>query len=290
MTAAAVFSCSREVTVSRNVRDVPVQFTAGSLSIRPQTRTAAGGDEWVTGDSIGIYMVEAGTANLSNGVDNYRYNVSSISGGTATFAANSGNEMAFYPASGNVDFIACYPYRSGQALDAVYPVDVTDQSDPAAIDLLYSSNATGQNQSSGTVALSFTHALAKLKLKIRAGANLADLSGLSAVEIQGVGVSAGFDLTDGTATPPSSGNILPLITSTAADSLREAILIPGQYASGKVKFTVSGSDYFWSLSGIDFLPANLYSYEITINGDDVSSTGNIVPWNDNGQEAGNANQ
>jgi hypothetical protein len=282
--ALGMLSCAEEVTISKGGSasgDASIRFTAGSLSVRPQTRTTTGGDAWVLADSVGIFMLETGTATLSNGVDNYRYSVAAVSDGTATFAADSPLEAACYPPSGNVDFIAYYPYRSGQTLGS-YAVDVSDQRDPAAIDLLCSRDATGKNSASPTVALTFHHALAKLKLKIRAGTGLSSLSGLTAVQLTDVFTGADFDLAAGSGfTSAASGNILPLITSTVTDTLREVILIPGQYAAGKVKFTVGGSDYFWDLSAISFQAGNLYNYEITVHRDGVSATGEIVPWNEN---------
>ncbi|WP_459686390.1 SUMF1/EgtB/PvdO family nonheme iron enzyme [Viscerimonas tarda] len=249
-----------------------VQFSATGIAATPATRTAINGTsgqtEWAQNDPVGIFMTGAATA------DNRQYTVSNVASG-ALVPYGAGNTLAF-PQSGSVNFIAYYPWKNGQTLGN-YPVDVSDQSAPANIDLLYSNDATGKDKSSNPVNLTFTHALAKLKMTVTAGDGFSNLSGLTAVEIQNTGTTAGFKLSNGTDfNITATGNITP---RQASPYTYEAILIPGYYASGKVKFTVDGNDYFWDISAINFAPGTRYDYEVTVNKTGITvSSQSITAW------------
>lgn len=250
-----------------------VQFSATGIAATPATRTAINGTsgetEWALNDPVGIFMTGAATA------DNRQYTVSNVASG-ALVPYGSGNILAF-PQSGSVNFIAYYPWKNGQTLGN-YPVDVSNQSNPATIDLLYSNNATGKDESSNPVNLTFTHALAKLKMTVIAGDGISNLSGLTAVEIQNTGTTASFKLSNGTDfSITATGNITPRHTSPVT---YEAILIPGYYASGKVKFTVDGNDYFWDIGtlNINFEQNTRYDYAVTVNKTGITVQGNITSW------------
>ncbi|GHV30347.1 hypothetical protein FACS1894177_02760 [Bacteroidia bacterium] len=250
-----------------------VQFSATGIAATPATRTAVNGTsgetEWALNDPVGIFMTGAATA------DNRKYTVSNVASG-ALVPDGAGNTLAF-PQSGSVDFIAYYPWKNGQTLGN-YPVDVSDQSNPATIDLLYSNNATGKDESSNPVNLTFNHALAKLKMTVTAGTGISNLLGLTAVEIQNTGTTAGFKLSNGTDfNITATGNITP---RQASPVIYEAILIPGP-ASGSVKFTVDGNDYFWHIGAlnINFEQNKLYNYTVTVNKGGITvSSQSITAW------------
>ena len=100
-----------------------------------------------------------------------------------------------YPSDGSaVDFIAYYPYQS--TLDNyIYKVDVTNQSKPEEIDLLYADNLTNRTATSTTGNLQFYHQLSQLVLNLSSSDNT-DFSNLS-VTISGVKTKANFNLVDG---------------------------------------------------------------------------------------------
>ncbi|GHV51746.1 hypothetical protein FACS1894181_14050 [Bacteroidia bacterium] len=249
-----------------------VLFTAGNIAA-VQTRTAigtSGETEWALNDPAGIFMTGAAS------VDNRKYTVSNVASG-ALAPDGAGNTLVF-PQSGSVDFIAYYPWKNGQTLGN-YPVDVSNQSNPATIDLLYSNNATGKDNSSNPVNLEFKHVLAKLKMTVTAGTGFSNLSGLTAVEIQNTGTTAGLKLSNGTDfSLTATGNIA---ARQASPVIYEAILIPGYYASGKVKFTVDGNDYFWDIGNpnFTFAPGMLYNYTVTVNKTGITvSPVSITDW------------
>ncbi|MDR2389199.1 MAG: fimbrillin family protein [Tannerellaceae bacterium] len=266
--AAACSSDEMEQNESRNAA-LAVQFSAGNLAA-VQTRTTINGTtgetQWSENDPVGLFMTGAATAN------NMKYTVSNAT--TGTLAPDGAANTLYYPPSGDyVDFLAYYPWKNGQTPDK-YAMDVSDQSNPSAIDLLYSDKATGYNKTSATVGLTFYHASARLKMKILAGEGFDDLTGLTAVTIRNVSTTANFNLSEGSISDANSGqHILARNTNANDDVLRELILIPAQYPSGKVVFTVSGVDYFWDISAIDFRSGELYSYEITVSKTGITTTG-----------------
>lgn len=89
--------------------------TANAASALPHTRTTGGGDSWAQGDNVGIFMLTAG-GTLPGGIvgtgadaaDNREYGVTPATGALAPV----GGTPIYYPQSGNVDFIAYYPYAA----------------------------------------------------------------------------------------------------------------------------------------------------------------------------------
>jgi hypothetical protein len=238
---------------------VEVRFTSDAGTIRTLSTAAVTGKEtyWETSDRIGIYMMPHSEAITSAGYTNVEYMPST--GNAASSALVPVGDRIYYSPSGTVDFIAYYP-RQGTVTGYKIPVNVSTQS--AATDVLYSDNATGYSHSSSMVNLQFRHVLAKLRMTFVAGEGFADLDGLTA-QVQNITTGATLDLADGTLT---SGSVRGNINVPANN---EVILIPGQYNAmgqeGRVKFTVSGDEYYWDISGIDFQSSMLYSYTITIN-------------------------
>ncbi|GHT26779.1 hypothetical protein FACS189432_01860 [Bacteroidia bacterium] len=249
-----------------------VQFSATGIAATPATRTAineTGETEWALNDPVGIFMTGAATA------DNRKYTVSNVASG-ALVPDGSGNTLAF-PQSGSVDFIAYYPWKNGQTLGD-YPVDVSNQSNPATIDLLYSNNATGKDNSSNPVDLTFTHALAKLKMTVTAGDGAPDLSGLG-VTIKGLKTTANLDLTDGSL--DAGANEGDITAGNPSTNVYEAILLPLPTSGAKVEFKIGGDTYTWNLAG-DITPALVaglqYDYAVTLNKTGITVQGNITSW------------
>jgi formylglycine-generating enzyme required for sulfatase activity len=281
-----LFSCSQDedLGIAQDSAPVPVQFSAATASA-VQTRTsvdAGGATQWSAGDETGIFM--------TGDPGNRKYTVSNAA--TGALSAAAGNEL-YYPRSGNVDFIAYYPWKSGQTLGN-YPVDVSTQTNPEAIDRLYSNNATGNNNSSGAVQLSFTHALAKLALTVQKGTGIASLSGLTAT-IKGMNTRANFNLSDGTFGAASAqADIIPLCTQTptaTADGKYEALLLPLSTSGVTVEFALNGATYTWTpAAGTPALSAlqggYRYAYTITVNKTGITvSDGTITPWTGTGNTA-----
>ena len=271
------------------------------------TRTTAGGDEWVQDDKVGIFMLDAGR-NLPGitGAENRKFKVSDITTGALTL--DDGGAEIYYPQSGNVDFIAYYPYGTtgtgaGEiTADYKYNVCVVDQSDPAVIDILYAKK-TDVAKSKAAVNLEFSHAMSKITLNVKAGNGLtsADISGLAASTIAfgGMPVTAELALQDGT---PTTGTNLartfsPLKAETVSatyDATFSAILVPqaaDTYNGRTVVFTVGGQSYTWAIPAAEkFEAGNHYVYPLTVqkSGIVVAGSPTIIDWTVNDNDTGTA--
>ena len=191
----------------------------------------ASGTTWASGDQIGIYMKANGTALADAAVQNRQY----VTDDRGNISAASAAEAIYYPEEGTADFVAYYPYTANVSGTTV-PVDVSNQSDLAAIDLLYSNNATGVSASTNAVNLGFSHQLANVLLTINADATIPTTVGLEAA-LTGVPTSATFDLATGTLNVGQTTGTVNFQVN-AAGTKAEAILVPASLTNAQLQLTV----------------------------------------------------
>jgi hypothetical protein len=227
------------------------------------------------------------TANISEGVDNRQYKAFSTASSTS-FTPVGG--AIYYPMSGNVEFIAYYPYRANLT-DFKLPIDVgtASQSSQPDIDVLYAPKTGGSYNKSTTspVALAFRHKLVKLAFTIGKDAGVTEsLNGLT-VNITGQKTAADLDLTNGTVTP--TGAASAITANTAANGLSsEAIVLPnGSVAGMTFTFTTAAGGIYevavptpTTTSGWE--PGYKYAYAVTLKRNEASITGSVSDWNDGG--------
>ena len=252
-----------------------------SAEITPYTRAA--GDTWTNGDAVGIYMLggDAGTA------DNVRYTCE------PNGRLSAADAKIVIPGSGTFDFVAYHPYKqsslSGDAgkIDGyLYPVVLSDQTDPAAIDLLWSDNATGVTAAAPDVKFTFEHVLSKVEIAVKQGGGISadDLAGV-VVTIDGVYNEGFFALNSGRI---GNTGVPGAVTARAVTEgvSYEAIVLPttGAAQQGRV-FTVEapllGRTYTWTMpDDYLFVGGKIHEIEITVDVDGISVvTGDIADWN-----------
>ncbi len=244
------------------------------------------GDQWDGTERIGIYMVKNGTLEVSEEAENVEYTTAST-GTTAEFT--SANPI-YYPVSGEkVDFIAYHPYHSGVD-DYIYPVDLSDQSDQNAVDLLVANadnNGTGYDKIYGDdpgnrVELEFEHQLAKVVMNLSAGDGVT-LATDMAVVIEGMKSTARFDITTRQLGDEDDVKNLAL-TKQSAGYTYEAVLLPVVLDDTHVvKFTIGENTYTWPITdnsaNIDeFEKGTKYSFDILIMRNRVRVMATILPW------------
>lgn len=282
--------CNSDEDVGGNSTPVAVQFGSGIV----QTKTANDGNQWTLNDRIGIFMIKNGqplnSSYITEDADNVEYKAQTGGNAISGFTPVSGTPI-FYPQNGDkVDFIAYYPYKSSLT-NYIYPVDVSNQTSPANIDVLYANTAniihSGYNKNSGTVDLGFNHVLSKLSFTLISGTGSPSLAGAK-IEITNLATTADMSLADGTVTATNSGQTL--IANTATEGLSSsAIVIPQTLSGTKLIVTLAdnASKFEW-----DF-PANTelqigknHQYTITVSktGITVSSSG-ITIWTGTGDLA-----
>ena len=243
---------------------------------------------WENGDAIGIYALNAG-AELSetaifDGKSNVKYTTNAE--GKFTAAAAPIN----FPSEGDLDFVAYYPYQTVIA-EYKYKLDVTDQSNLANIDLLYSNNAKEQNRANPNVALKFNHKLSKVVLNITIDETLSSLAGLT-VGVKDVIVDGSFNLADGKVTTGTKkANIAPVV-QVADDNKKAAaaaIVVPGQNLKDvTIVFSLDGKDYEWTPASQELESTYKYSYTIKLTLDEsgepvvvpIKVGATINDWND----------
>ena len=251
-----------------------------------QTRVTE--NSWENGDAVGIYALNAGAelseTTIFDGKSNVKY--TSDAEGVFTAAATPIN----FPNEGDLDFVAYYPYHA-TITDYKYNIDVTDQSNLADIDLLYSNNAKGQNKSNPNVALNFNHMLSKLVLNIQLGENLTSLQGLTA-SINDVIVDGELALADGVVTTGTTRkDITPHVTvaSGSETATVAGILVPGQDMKDvTIVFNLGENKYEWTPTSQELNSTYRYAYTVKLNVDEsgqpivvpVKIGATINDWND----------
>lgn len=177
--------------VADNGKQTVVQFTS---VVEGDAVTRTTGSSWTANDRIGVFMKQAGETLGGSTIVGEGDNVPFITKqGNGNFLSDG--KVIEYPSDESaVDFIAYYPFQP--ILDNyIYKVDVTNQSKPEEIDLLYADNLTNRTVTSATGNLQFYHQLSQLVLNLSSSDNT-DFSNLS-VTISGIKTKADFNLVDG---------------------------------------------------------------------------------------------
>lgn len=251
--------------------------------------------KWAKDDAIGIYMLTPGTAGIVEEADNRRY-VAQTAGADVAFLPADPQHTIYYPIDGRkVDFIAYYPHRP--LTNHTYLLDVTDQSNQPAIDLM-TATATGHSKASPAVTFRFHHRLAKLEMTIIAGTSL------TPAQLEGLEVKITNQRTAGTYKPLEDAFDIPAVAgtaitlNTAADGTRaEAILLPDNVDGNiplpgrRFVFTLkeNGRTFYWNIpDDKSFDSGDKTLYDITINRTSLTVTSDIEDWSNGGSENGSA--
>lgn len=244
--------------------DGEVKFTS---SIGGNVGTRVTGNAWDANDEIGVFMKQG--ASLSGALAvNKKYTTT----GNGNFEG-AGDQKIYFPETGNVDFIAYYPYKA-DLTGVSLPISVADQTKPAAIDVLYADNAKGLNKETPLSNLLFKHKLTKVEFTVAAGAGVASLDDLK-VAINGVHTEASLNLETGVVSGAKEvKDVTALVNKAGANRLAEAILISGDYGAKEVVFTAEGKTYKWAVpSATKYEEGKKHTYTIRLS---TTETGNEV--------------
>lgn len=207
------------------------------------------GNTWNANDEVGIYMMNAGSGIEAATAQNKKY----IAQTNGTLTAAPGNGI-YLPESGNVDFIAYYPYTTSVSGNKL-AVNVSDQSNPAAIDLIYSNGTKGvAATTSTTISLEFTHQLTKVTLNVTKDETIETLNGLG-VNIKGVSTEGEFNLADGTLTATAGTNnkdVAMYIDAQGTTATATAIILPTAASTDQTSlnltFNLNGQSFTHTIS------------------------------------------
>lgn len=207
------------------------------------------GNTWNANDEVGIYMMNAGSGIEAATAQNKKY----IAQTNGTLTAAPGNGI-YLPESGNVDFIAYYPYTTSVSGNKL-AVNVSDQSNPAAIDLIYSNGTKGVAATTATtISLGFTHQLTKVTLNVTKDETIETLNGLG-VNIKGVSTEGEFNLADGTLTATAgtnNKNVAMYIDAQGTTATATAIILPTAASTDQTSlnltFNLNGQSFTHTIS------------------------------------------
>jgi len=202
-------------------------------------------DQWEPGDKVGLFMKKAGQSIHHSDPVNRQM---SLSDGMLV-----SDQPLMYPTSGNVDFIAYYPYNPAVNVsghDSIF-VELYDQAELGLPqELLYSNNVSNQVPTESPVTLNFRYLFAKLEIIVTGGANSAltpaDFAAMT-TSIVGMSTHGNFALNDGTY-QNLSGCWEPITLyktgSTASSATFEVLVAPTTTDSEVTfRFHVGGNTY-----------------------------------------------
>lgn len=243
------------------------------------------GNTWNANDEVGIYMMNAGSGIEAATAQNKKY----IAQTNGTLTAAPGNGI-YLPESGNVDFIAYYPYTTSVSGNKL-AVNVSDQSNPAAIDLIYSNGTKGVAATTATtINLGFTHQLTKVTLNVTKDGTIETLNGLG-VNIKGVSTEGEFNLADGTLTATAGTNnkdVAMYIDAQGTTATATAIILPTAASTDQTSlnltFNLNGQSFTHTISDASIFEKGTnvsFNANLSINnGKPVVTVGNatISKW------------
>lgn len=282
LAALLLTACQNDEETMQTDARVALQVTSG-------IQTRAYDDQWEEKDDIGIFGFTQGDA-PAQAYTNVRY---VTMGGDGAFTPDG--TTIYLPTDGSsLDFVAYYPYTATAMTDGVYTVNVTDQSDQSAIDLMAADTQTA-DRINNTVAFNFEHKLSKIVLTFKPGDGMAlsELTGMK-VQLTNQQPKATFDVTQpdgevvvGTNTPAT------LTLNTDADGTSsEGIVLPSANFDGMTLHLElsDGSSFFnWDLNNSKadkFEAGKKYVYDITVNRSRLDVTATIEDWTPGNGENG----
>lgn len=239
------------------------------------------GNTWNANDEVGIYMMNAGSGIEAATAQNKKY----IAQTNGTLTAAPGNGI-YLPESGNVDFIAYYPYTTSVSGNKL-AVNVSDQSNPAAIDLIYSNGTKGvAATTSTTISLGFTHQLTKVTLNVTKDETIETLNGLG-VNIKGISTEGEFNLADGTLTATAGTNnkdVAMYIDAQGTTATATAIILPTAASTDQTSlnltFNLNGQSFTHTISDANIFEKGTnvsFKAKLSINnGKPVVTVGNAT--------------
>lgn len=252
-------------------------------------KTRVTNDEWSAGDVIGIYMITSGQTLSDDAVltKNAKYTTQGDGLFTPTTVAN---DIKFPIGGSSVDFIAYYPQGTVSATYG-YSLNVAEQSNQAAIDVMYSNNEVARSSANPNVFLNFTHKLSKLVFNITPSVAGTDLSGLNA-KLIGFNTRGTLSLIDGAVSYTTTKADIRLKVSGDGKTA-EAIVIPSSELAGKKLILEQGGvGYEYDLSSATnitgFNSGYRYTYNLTLDPTvavvSLSATASITAWSEGPSE------
>jgi hypothetical protein len=290
MAVLAMTACSKDNNpglqdkVALDVSGIKATIANGA-NASSNVLSKATSNPWTANSAIGIFMMNTGTVTDAGGF-NRQYITAD---GSGSFAPAAADQTIYFPVdeTKKVDFTAYYPYASTLTSGTTVTLNLSDQSNQSALDFLVANKVTGKDKTDPTVALVFTHKLARIQLTMKAGTGVtaADLAGMTVkidqmykkayYGVPGMVLSAAHeDLGEITLKSVTDGSIyvatiVPTTSSTApANGCPMTITLANNL--GVFSYTL--------FTGTTIDAGKQYNYTVTINRTELTVTGTITDW------------
>lgn len=191
LACALLAACNDNDTPVDESKAYPAVITAQAFGYEAD----AAGSTWNKGETIGVYMLKAGTDEIVAPYSNLRYYANSRDD-QDYFLPGKNDSIPYFPATGEkMDIAAYYPQATALA-DSLVAIHLIENYEFAS-KLLYSRIA-GLNKDNRKAVLDLRPALTKLVFKFKVGYGMteADLKGLT-VTLKGLPVSGNFNAITG---------------------------------------------------------------------------------------------
>ena len=246
----------------------------------PMVRAIA--SSWTADDRIGIFMKKEGqdlsAGNIVAGASNIEHTTITENG---IFTAVDATESIYFPKDGSkIDFVAYYPFQA-EMTNYKYKVDVSEQFNQEAIDLLFSNNVKAAGKDNPQTLLKFNHMLSRITFNLQKGEGVTSLLGMK-ISIAGQPTLAEFDLVKGTlAIDNQSVNAIEARTYNDGANA-EAIVLPVGKKDLEVTFTLGSSSFTHKFKDVDLTSGKKNEYRVTINnkGGSVTPTPDYAMWSE----------
>lgn len=273
-------SCQNDETniIQNEVNNKGITF---SSIIDDAQNSRAYDTSWEANDVIGVFML-ANNSDKNVLATNIPY---ATSKGDGYFVSK--NSPIYYPEDNSaVDFIAYYPYTTSVSGNKL-AVNVSDQSNPAAIDLIYSNGTKGVAATTATtISLGFTHQLTKVTLNVTKDETIETLNGLG-VNIKGISTEGEFNLADGTLTATAGTNnkdVAMYIDAQGTTATATAIILPTAASTDQTSlnltFNLNGQSFTHTISDASIFEKGTnvsFNAKLSINnGKPVVTVGNAT--------------
>lgn len=278
--AMILFSCSEQLSeVLEAPGTLPISLTG---SIEQQNLTRANEQGFVTGDRMGIYIVDyengqPGRLALNNRASNIIYTFDGESyrwkAPTAVYWRDKETPVdiyGYYPAANYISEPSAYRFEVSADQDEQREGEMSNYE---ASDFLWGKTA-GKTPTTETIVVRYSHRLAGVRVELNKGEGISDAEWKKLprlVTVDNTVRTATIDLATGKATPTGSYD-RPIRMREQTSDYR-AVVIPQTVAAGKalISITIDGKAYSHTLtSSMKYQAGKLHNFTITVNKDEAS--------------------
>ena len=276
--AALILAMSAACGNNEEAAQENLQSQRTPLQVVSQIQTRASKEAWASGDAIGVYSLDGTTAEYSN----YQYTTT----GNGVFDPASEASTILLPADNSArSIVGYYPY-SASVSGGVIPVDVSNQENQEAIDLLVSNTVGGVTKDSPLANLNFYHKLSRIEMAISPGLGItADQMAQMTVTLDNQYTTGSYDIMNEQSGITVSGQPTTVSLLMADDgTTAEAIILPTESTEGmSFTFTIPEMGSYTFVVGNaagsqSFVAGNKYKYTVLINRTGLTITSTIEDW------------